>query len=662
MNAIWTLARRLRAGAEGAAAGAAAALLFVLLDGMGRARWGAEGPASHLAAAGALLAAIGAAAMAVIALVTPSTSAAPTSLSRAARSYGVPASIVAALVAAALSGVVIRAPIFGVSLTEPLRVALPIVGFAGTALAVFAWHSSALRCERLLPFVAHSVASVGFATVLLIADARVMRGRHPGIHLAIEIVAFFLLAATLLRVARRLPHARPAWLFAGIGALATCAVLVASPDRREAHLVALRHLSDEPSNAGMLYTRALGNVARPQPVAASPVELDRWRVGEPETEEQSADLARVRATCPDCNIVVFFVDTLRADTARDPSVMPATAAFADSSIHFSSAYSTASDTLGTLSSLLSGRYDGDFEHGLLRQVRAHDLDNGLFISTSAHTFLSAQVPELRFDHVVTVPDHSENAPVWGYGADTPTGPTVVQKALSWMRLRGDKRFFAWVYNFDLHAWRQIRDQHFRRSYRDDPARPEKRYRAVATMVDKSFRSLLEGLDRLGIADKTIVLLVSDHGEALGYRGFWAHSTFLWESLVRVPLSIRVPGLDPREVTSHASLVDITPTLARFLDPSAETTAYQGVDLLRFYVDPESERALPLLLTASDQGKPTLYGLVSGNRKLVVAKEGGPPLLHDLEREDPDDADLTKLEPDVTADLLEQLKASPLMAR
>lgn len=663
MRAMTTLARRLRAAAEGAAAGAAAALVFVLLDGLGRARWGAEGPRAHVLAAGGLLMAVGAIAMGIVALLPSTPEAGAGASPRLDRRSGWAAvALVAALVAAALSGVVVRAPALGVSLTGPLRVAVPALGFVVTVAAAFASRAAARRATSARAIAAHVGLSVLGAVVLLVLDARALRGRHPGVHLAIEVFAFFLLAGAIARSARLAPWVRRAWAIVGAGALAWSIALLGSRARREGHVVTLRHLSDEPSSAGMLYARALGVLAPPRPPPPVPtveLEMERWRGGERETPEQSASLARVRATCVDCNIVVFFVDTLRADTATDPSIMPSAAAFAHASLRFPSAYSTASDTLRALSSLLTGRYDGVGESGLLRHVRARGLDNALFISTSAHDYLTAQLPDFHFDEEVTIADHADEVPVWGYGADRPTGPPLVRSALSWIRERHDRRFFAWIYNFDLHGWRQMRDEKLR-PYADDPERPENRYLAVAAMVDRSFRGLLEGLDRLGIGDRTIVIFVSDHGEALGYRGFWTHSTFLWQSLVRVPLAIRVPGLEPRELSAHASLVDIAPTISRFVDPFAETVGYHGVDLLRFYVDPEADRELPLLLHASSQGRSTLYGLVAGRRKLIVASEGGPPLLHDLAEEDPDDTDLALTEPDRAASLLDQLAASPIM--
>ena len=57
----------------------------------------------------------------------------------------------------------------------------------------------------------------------------------------------------------------------------------------------------------------------------------------------------------------------------------------------------------------------------------------------------------------------------------------------------------------------------------------------------------------------------------------------------------------------------------------------------------------------------MYGVVAGGRKLILPSAGGPPLLHDLDGDDPDDTDLAMAEPHDTANLLDLLVASPIVA-
>jgi choline-sulfatase len=85
------------------------------------------------------------------------------------------------------------------------------------------------------------------------------------------------------------------------------------------------------------------------------------------------------------------------------------------------------------------------------------------------------------------------------------------------------------------------------------------YGAIA-YVDDLLGRLMEALRSAALAEDTIVILTSDHGEMLGERGLWYKMSFL-EGASRVPLVIASPGrFEPRRVGANVSLVDLMPTL------------------------------------------------------------------------------------------------------
>jgi len=104
------------------------------------------------------------------------------------------------------------------------------------------------------------------------------------------------------------------------------------------------------------------------------------------------------------------------------------------------------------------------------------------------------------------------------------------------------------------------------------------YDAEIAWVDMHIGLLLRKLDELGIADNTIVVITSDHGEEFFEHGQRGHRWNLHEETLRIPLIMAGPGIEKGQVVSqHARIFDVMPTLLDLADLPAEANAY-GVSL------------------------------------------------------------------------------------
>jgi len=101
----------------------------------------------------------------------------------------------------------------------------------------------------------------------------------------------------------------------------------------------------------------------------------------------------------------------------------------------------------------------------------------------------------------------------------------------------------------------------------DLARALDLYDAEIAAVDAALGRLFAALDSLGLSERTLVLITSDHGEEFRDHGSFGHGHSLYEEAVRVPLIVRAPGApgaggDARGAIrgDPAATIDIAPTI------------------------------------------------------------------------------------------------------
>ncbi len=149
---------------------------------------------------------------------------------------------------------------------------------------------------------------------------------------------------------------------------------------------------------------------------------------------------------------------------------------------------------------------------------------------------------------------------------------TVDHAIHWLDRQSGKPFFVWLHLYDAHQPYNPPAQ-FRRQYPNDP------YDAEIAFEDHELGRFLEVVRKKSPAGKTLILLLSDHGEGLGQHGEDGHGIFLYDSTVRIAWIMDGPGIPAGvRVQQQAREIDALPTVLNLLDGNASSQV-QGVSML-----------------------------------------------------------------------------------
>jgi iduronate 2-sulfatase len=138
------------------------------------------------------------------------------------------------------------------------------------------------------------------------------------------------------------------------------------------------------------------------------------------------------------------------------------------------------------------------------------------------------------------------------------------------------------------------------------------YSASISVMDAQVGRVVAALDRLGLAESTIIVFTSDHGYHLGEHGLWQKMS-LFEESARVPLLIVAPGTSAKTgvAKTPVSLLDLYPTLTELCGVKAPSNI-QGQSLL------------PMLKNTEEKGRGWALTQVmrgGGNRPGAAAAQG-----------------------------------------
>ncbi len=371
------------------------------------------------------------------------------------------------------------------------------------------------------------------------------------------------------------------------------------------------------------------NLAVPPPGEESRLVFDYCRVVLPERGERTRLLLRTRGPeksfsfwihpilyrprTDAVNVILISLDTLRADHlgcyGYGRPLSPAIDALAADCAAFLRTYAPAPWTLTSHVSIMTGLLAPS--HGVLssEQKMSPDLTTlaeilaGRGYLTWAITgggFLNAKFGLAKgFDF------YSESE---GDIDNTNSAELVARAALGWLDGHANRPFFLFLHTYQIHPpYRPPAP--YNREYLDRDARwtdlnireylggncavfrplPDAERRNAVALYDGEIRytdealigPLVAKLKSLGLYDRTLLILLSDHGEEFYEHGSWMHTNQLYEESLRVPLIIKLPGSHPRGLRypGVVSLVDVFPTVLEELGLKRATGAVDGRSLL-----------------------------------------------------------------------------------
>ena len=155
------------------------------------------------------------------------------------------------------------------------------------------------------------------------------------------------------------------------------------------------------------------------------------------------------------------------------------------------------------------------------------------------------------------------------------------------------------------------------------------YDANIEWVDSNVGEILDYLREVGLYDRSLILLTSDHGESFWEHGRWGHSTQVYDEMLQVPLVIKLPkgtGPEGLRIDTLTSVMDIVPTVCELLNLPAPPHRLDGISLVLSFTKPEAFDAAQRdrqLIARTNHEVPVL-ALRGSTRKTILtrpAKQG-----------------------------------------
>lgn len=343
--------------------------------------------------------------------------------------------------------------------------------------------------------------------------------------------------------------------------------------------------------------------------------------------KKSQNLKESPIKCLDCNIVLVSFDTLRASNVGTygypKNTTPTIDQFAKSGFTFSNAISVAPWTLPSHMSWFTGVYPSQHkvlnkftvkEDGTEKITNLKKVSPGIITlaeilkqegyKTGGFTGGAGVHHQFGFDKGFDI--YTDDKDFGGFSDSTP-------KALAWIKEHKNEKLFVFLHGYDIHGQfvpekgydyrfldfeykgdldgskeeqKELREEGLTRGQifltKEDVKFLVALYDEKISRADEKFSEFIDEYEKLGLMDKTIFILTSDHGEELYEHGRIDHGHSLYDELIKVPLIIRIPSITKGEkIDDQVRSIDLMPTILDTVDiePAEELGKHmEGISL------------------------------------------------------------------------------------
>lgn len=362
------------------------------------------------------------------------------------------------------------------------------------------------------------------------------------------------------------------------------------------------------------------------------------------------------------NVVLLMIDSMRSDmpwNGYERDIAPNLEKLAKRSVTYVNGYSMSSYTAKSVVPALVGDYpsalprDGYFftkwpDENLLISERLQKRGHRT-IAGHAHGYFKPSFGmgnDQGFDDYQLIPGTLDLKAVTSVTSEAIT--TLAKKQLSAISQSAgeQKRFFAYYHYLDPHHTYEFHREHSKwgRKARD-------LYDGELHFTDHHVGELLDFIAKQPWAERTVIIVTADHGEGFGERNHFRHAYELWESLVRVPIIVHVPGVEPRKLDVRRGHVDLAPTIADLMGIEKPDPPFRGQSLVPEVFGEVKPEPRPVIvdLPRSDL-MDRRRAVISGGWKLVAFGDDRVFKLFHLDRDPWEETDLAEKNPEKLAEM------------